>query len=58
MRAVGNCAVPCVRSKILRLRACGSVFSFAVADAVEPQNRWPSLGYVHTKNGAFEFEMI
>ena len=53
VRAVGNFAVPCVRSKILRLRACGSVFSFAVADAVEPQNRWPSLvGYI-----AFEFSV-
>ena len=41
--AVGNFAVPCVRSRNLRLRACGSVFFFAVADAVEPQNRWPSL---------------
>ena len=43
VRAVEKFAVACVRLKILRLRACGSVFFFAVADAVEPQNRWPSL---------------
>ena len=38
-----NSRLGILRLGILRFRACGSVFSFAVADAVEPQNRWPSL---------------